>query len=73
MRLAEHHFYNILLVKAVIGSLKFKGIEKYSLLLDGEVSRSHGREACEMENIGAAMFKGVYFACGKHVDKCRLE
>lgn len=73
MRLAERHLYNILQVKAAIGSLRFEGIEKYGLLLDGGASRLHGREACEMENLGAAMSRGVYLACGKDVNQRRLE
>lgn len=40
MGLAQYHFYNILLVKVVIGSLRSKGVEK-CILLDGGVSRSH--------------------------------
>lgn len=45
MGLAQHYFYNITLIKAIVGP-QSKGMGKYVLPRDGGMSRSHCRRVC---------------------------
>lgn len=73
LHMIQHHFHDILIVKAVTGSVRSKEVEKYTLPLDRKTSRSHCRKSYGMRDTGVAILEWAYFACGEYVYHYRPE